>query len=95
MIALNLDHAILHRAADAAALLEFPRELLQPHVVDRHTRDGGHGLAAAARDLAPDLDAIAIGPPLPQPRVTRLAQIAIDRRVHDPGVRLHGLHGIA
>src|SRR5947208_688594 len=36
MIALNLDHAILHRAADAAALLECPRELLQRHVVDRH-----------------------------------------------------------
>jgi hypothetical protein len=51
--------------------------------------------AAAARDLAPDPDAIAIAPPLPQPRVTPLAQIAIDRRAHHPEVRLHGLHGIA
>ncbi len=79
MIALDLDHAVLYRAPDTAALLQFPRELLQPRVIDRHARDCGHGLAAAARNLAPDLDAITICSPFPQATVGRLAQVAIDR----------------
>src|SRR5450755_3487178 len=93
MVALNLDHATLDRATDAAALLELARELLQPRIVDRHTRDSGHRLAAATRDLAPDLDAIAVGSALLELRVTRLAQVAVGRRVHDPGVLLHGSDG--
>src|ERR1700756_2909370 len=37
VVALDLDDAILDRAADAAALLEPARELLELRVVDGHT----------------------------------------------------------
>ena len=59
------------------SFLSLPRELLQHRVVDRHTRDSGHGLAAATLDFAPDLDAIAVGLALLELRVTRLAQVAV------------------
>src|ERR1700733_2112449 len=95
MIALDLDHPVLYRAPNAAALLQLPCELLQPYVVNRHAGDRGHGLATASRDLTPDLDPIAVCPPFHKPTVTRFAQIAIGRRVHDPRVRLHGANGIS
>ena len=88
-----LDDATLDRAADAAPLLELARESLQLRIVDRHTRDSGHGLAAATRDLAPDLHAIAVGLALLELGVTRLAQVAVGGRVNDPGIQLHGSDG--
>ena len=76
VIALDLDHTVFHRATHAAPLLELARQFLEARVVDRDAGDGGHGLAAAAGDFAPDLDAIAVGPAFLEPRITRFAQIA-------------------
>ena len=58
VVALQLDHAVLRGAADAAALLQPPGQRAQPGVVERHAGDRRHRPAAPPRDLAPDLDAL-------------------------------------
>src|SRR6476619_1626588 len=56
VVALQLDDAVLGRAADAAALLEQRGEVLDLGVAQRQVEDGRRGLALAAGGLAPDLD---------------------------------------
>jgi hypothetical protein len=46
VVALQLDDAVLDRAADAAALLQAPGELLEAGVVERDVGDGRDRLAA-------------------------------------------------
>src|SRR4051794_34958856 len=89
MVALELDHAVLDRAADPAALLQAPRELLQAVVGERHVVDRRDRLAAAARGLALDPDAPAGGLARLQQRIGRLAQVAVGGRVHHPGIASH------
>jgi hypothetical protein len=89
VIALELDHAVLDRAADAAALLQAPRELLQAVVGERHVVDRRDRLAAATARLALDLHTPARGLARLQRRVAGLAQVAVGRRVHHAGVAGH------
>ena len=61
MVALNLDHAVFHRAAAAAGAAHFFAELFffgQPDADE--TIDHGDGLAAAAAGLASHIDTTAI-----------------------------------
>src|SRR5688500_7538087 len=63
VIALYLDHAVLRRAATAAAPLDLPRELAQRSLAERYALDRRDRLAAASRDLAPHAhDSIAVAP---------------------------------
>jgi dolichol-phosphate mannosyltransferase len=56
VVALDLDHALLGRAAAAAAPLELACQLAQRGGVERHALDRGHGLPAASLHLAPHAD---------------------------------------
>jgi hypothetical protein len=66
-------------ASAAAALLELPRELLQLRLIDRHTRNGGHGLAVPACDLRPPLGVLVDHLP-----VELVAEARHLGRVHSP-----------
>src|SRR4051812_510086 len=55
LIALELDHTVLGRAADAAALLQAARQRTQLRLVERHPGDGRDRLAAPPSGLAADL----------------------------------------
>ena len=52
MVALHLDHAVLHRAAAATRGLELFAQLLQRGLVHQHTLDQGDRLAATPFGLA-------------------------------------------
>src|SRR5215213_533830 len=75
MVALKLDHAVLDRAADAAALLQPAGQRTQPGVVERDAGDRRHRLAAAPGHLAPDLGPAA-GGSRGRRRIARLAAVA-------------------
>jgi len=77
VVALQLDHAVLRRAADAAALLQPAGELAQRGVVERDVGDRRDGLAAAAGRLPAHLHGAARGAQLGQTRIARLAQVAV------------------
>ena len=87
VVALQLDHAVLGRAADAAALLQLPGQLAQAGVVERHAGHGRDRLAAPPGHLAAHLHAAAargLGPA--HVRRARLAQVAVRGRVDDAAV---------
>ena len=77
VVALELDHAVLGRAADAAALLQAAGQLAQAGVVERDAGHGGDRLAAPAGDLAADLHAPAGLATRLQAGVPGLAQVAV------------------
>ncbi|MNY23645.1 hypothetical protein D3C86_1573200 [compost metagenome] len=52
MLALNLDHSVLQRAATAAALLQGAGQVFQRFFGQGHATDGGHRLAATAFGFA-------------------------------------------
>src|SRR5690242_2249413 len=83
VVALELDDAVLDRAADTAALLQAAGELAQGCVVEGDVIDGGDSLAHAARHLTLDADAIAGGPALLQAGVGSLAKVAVRRGPDD------------
>src|SRR5262249_42269249 len=84
MVALQLDHALLGRAADAAALLQPPGQGAGRRVVAGGLRQGGARLPAPARPLAAPLHAAArrrrarlLGAPLaPIAAVARVDEVA-------------------
>src|SRR5215217_7464467 len=84
VVALQLDDAVLGRAADAAALLEPAGELADLLVAEREVEDGRRGLALAAGGLAPHLDR-ARGGAGHGLRIARLAQVAVGARPHHVG----------
>ena len=84
VVALQLDHAVLGRAADAAALLQPARELAQAGVVERDAAHRRHRLAAPPGHLAAHLHA-----PAGRRRARlrpRPAQVAVRGRVDDAAV---------
>src|SRR5690349_18850691 len=56
VVALDLDHAVLHRAASAALLLERAAQFFELRARQRHALDGAHAFATAMRGLLPDAD---------------------------------------
>src|SRR3954453_21375573 len=61
VVALELDHAVLGRAADAAALLQPPGELAHARVVEWEVVNGGDRLASAPGRLPADLRRLRLG----------------------------------
>src|SRR3954467_10693311 len=89
MVALQLDDAVLDRAADAAALLEAAGEVAQAVVVERDAGPRGDRLAPPAARLAADLDAAAGALELARAGDAggpRLAQVALVAGPDDAGV---------
>src|SRR5689334_17213578 len=56
MVALDLDDAVLDRAAGAALLLERAADLFELRAGQRHAVDRAHALAATMGGLLPDAD---------------------------------------
>src|SRR4051794_7359206 len=81
MVALQLDHAVLGRAADAAALLQLAGEVADLLVVEREVEDRRRGLALAPGRLTAHLHGTGRGAP-DGLRIPRLAQVAVAARPH-------------